>query len=435
SQTVTVEEYNIYGSSREGQIKTSEVVWQNGQPNVSNTGIHQNTLGERSYEVTNHLGNVLAVITDRNTVVDSTYEAVVIMTSDYYPFGMVMPGRNWTASGAEAYRYAYNGMEQDNEVSGNGNSYTTEFRQYDPRLGRWKSLDPLMKQFPYLSPYCAFDNNPIFYVDPYGLASEGGPGGPPEEDFVESLLREVDDYIAEEIAGYLNIPEVEVPGFKQTWKQKLWNSFKKKVTPYVEAFFELLDWWASKRDGKCGWCEWLADKGRAFDDWAEGDSRYQDEWGVGSSTDQFEYGLDLRDGPGDYDNKDDRKQNTSENADIDYTGTTVGDLASGAGPSPPRRNLGKNRSIDDIADAIAGGKNSPWSRVAESTERVTNAVIEKPTAVETAKKVEYFYVLEWKEGQATSERYGPYRSVSELEKNHPSAVKIEDHTWEIPKAE
>lgn len=86
---------------------------------------------------------------------------------------MVMPDRNWMLSGAEAYRYAYNGMEQDNEVSGNGNSYTTEFRQYDPRLGRWKSLDPLMAQFPWQSPYCAFDNNPIFYIDPSGLASEG----------------------------------------------------------------------------------------------------------------------------------------------------------------------------------------------------------------------------------------------------------------------
>ena len=168
NQTVTVEEYNIYGSSREGQIKTQEVVWQNGEPNVSTSSIHQNTLGQRSYEVTNHLGNVLAVITDRNTVVDSTYEAVVVMTSDYYPFGMLMPERNWTSSGAETYRYAYNGMEQDNEVSGNGNSYTTEFRQYDPRLGRWKSLDPMNRLFPNMTPYNAFLNNPIMYVDRNG---------------------------------------------------------------------------------------------------------------------------------------------------------------------------------------------------------------------------------------------------------------------------
>jgi len=75
---------------------------------------------------------------------------------------------------ASSYRYGYNGMEKDDEVSGTGNSYTTEFRQYDPRVGRWKSLDPLMTKFPWMSPFVAFDNNPIYFVDPYGLASEGG---------------------------------------------------------------------------------------------------------------------------------------------------------------------------------------------------------------------------------------------------------------------
>jgi RHS repeat-associated protein len=65
-------------------------------------------------------------------------------------------------------------MELDNEVKGNGNSYTTEFRQYDPRLGRWMSLDPLMMKFPWMSPYVAFDNNPVLYVDPYGLESGNG---------------------------------------------------------------------------------------------------------------------------------------------------------------------------------------------------------------------------------------------------------------------
>ncbi len=70
-------------------------------------------------------------------------------------------------------------METDNETKGLGNSYTTEFRQYDPRLGRWLSLDPLMAQFPWMSPYVAFDNNPVYFVDPYGL-SAGGPEGDPE---------------------------------------------------------------------------------------------------------------------------------------------------------------------------------------------------------------------------------------------------------------
>jgi RHS repeat-associated protein len=62
-------------------------------------------------------------------------------------------------------------MEGDNEVKGQGNSYTTEFRQYDARLGRWLSLDPLMAQFPWQSPYCAMNNNPISLIDPTGQAA------------------------------------------------------------------------------------------------------------------------------------------------------------------------------------------------------------------------------------------------------------------------
>ncbi|HET6243847.1 MAG: hypothetical protein H0V01_10785 [Bacteroidetes bacterium] len=71
---------------------------------------------------------------------------------------------------AVVYRYAFNGMEKDDEVKGSGNSYTTEWRQYDPRLGRWLSRDP--KLHPWQSPYAAFNNNPIYFVDPSGLEGE-----------------------------------------------------------------------------------------------------------------------------------------------------------------------------------------------------------------------------------------------------------------------
>jgi len=102
--------------------------------------------------------------------VNTQYLAVVKMKADYYPFGMTMPGRNTNSAD---YRYGYNGMEKDPEVKGEGNSYTTEFRQYDPRLGRWLSLDPLMMKYPEISPYVAFNNNPVYFIDPFGL--EGGP--------------------------------------------------------------------------------------------------------------------------------------------------------------------------------------------------------------------------------------------------------------------
>src|SRR5690554_4084626 len=76
-----------------------------------------------------------------------------------------------------AYRYGFNGMERDDDIKGRGNSYTTEFRQYDPRLGRWLSIDPLFKNFPWQSPYVAFDNNPIVNNDPKGAAAENQSDG------------------------------------------------------------------------------------------------------------------------------------------------------------------------------------------------------------------------------------------------------------------
>ncbi len=65
--------------------------------------------------------------------------------------------------------YSFQGQERDDEVKGAGNSYTTEFRQLDPRIGRWLSLDPLMRNFPWQSAYSSFNSNPILIIDPKGL--------------------------------------------------------------------------------------------------------------------------------------------------------------------------------------------------------------------------------------------------------------------------
>ncbi len=89
-------------------------------------------------------------------------------SKNYYPFGMEMAGRGFSGS----YRFGYQGSEKDNEVSGDGNSYTTEFRQLDPRLGRWFSVDPVFQ--PWQSPYTSMDNNPIGLNDPSGLLTGDG---------------------------------------------------------------------------------------------------------------------------------------------------------------------------------------------------------------------------------------------------------------------
>ncbi|WP_343786381.1 RHS repeat-associated core domain-containing protein, partial [Wandonia haliotis] len=168
-------ERHLYGAERLGVNSEEVTIYQGGNftsyTHKEEDVVHTEESGHKRYELTNHLGNVLAVINDRKIYnsTDQNYDPVLLSWSDYYAFGMTMPGRN----GGVNYRYLFNGMEHDGEVSGNGNSYTTEFRQYDPRLGRWKSLDPLMAKYPGMSPYVAFNNNPIYFVDPFGL--EGTP--------------------------------------------------------------------------------------------------------------------------------------------------------------------------------------------------------------------------------------------------------------------
>lgn len=131
---------------------------------------YSRTIGNKSYELTDHLGNVLETVSDRklpngtvNTAV-SYFSADIMTNSDYYPFGQVEPSRNGVYS--SNYRFGYNGMEHDDEVKGNDNSYTTEYREFDPRVGRWFMRDPVVKAEE--SPYSSFDNNPVLHIDPKG---------------------------------------------------------------------------------------------------------------------------------------------------------------------------------------------------------------------------------------------------------------------------
>jgi RHS repeat-associated protein len=108
-------------------------------------------------------GTYYTMILGGDGVVDY-FTSDVVSQSDYYPFGMMLPGRN---SSEEEYRYGYQGSEMDNEVKDSkGTSYTTEFRQLNPRVGRWLSIDP--KATAWESPYVSMGNNPIFYNDVNG---------------------------------------------------------------------------------------------------------------------------------------------------------------------------------------------------------------------------------------------------------------------------
>jgi RHS repeat-associated protein len=180
-------ERNTYGSSRVGLEQVGlemEYVEYNPQLPLPSPYFVSDEIGDKRYQLSNHLGNVLEVVTDRklpeddgtyyendifiSTTLDNKvdyYTADVVSYSDYYPYGMVMPNRNASASD---YRYGFNGMEMDDEVKGNGNSYDFGARMYDSRVGRWFAIDPLTANFPSHTPYNFGANNPIYYIDSDG---------------------------------------------------------------------------------------------------------------------------------------------------------------------------------------------------------------------------------------------------------------------------
>ncbi|WP_419179951.1 RHS repeat domain-containing protein [Aureisphaera galaxeae] len=117
------------------------------------------------FQYKDHLGNVRLSYADGD-LNGSVSNSEIIEESHYYPFGLKQKGYNTTISGGNslAQRWKYNGIELNEDLS--LNLYEMEVRQYDPTIGRWTSIDPVI-HFDY-SPYNAFDNNPIYWADPSG---------------------------------------------------------------------------------------------------------------------------------------------------------------------------------------------------------------------------------------------------------------------------
>ena len=168
SGTTAQIETDLYGSSRLG-LQTAHTV-----PDVNITLANGDiatlstfTRGEKIFELSNHLGNVLVTVNDKkvqhttdNSTVDY-WEADVMSANDYYPFGMSMPGRGYNAS---SYRYGFNGQEKSDEIA--IGLTTALFWEYDSRTGRRWNVDPVLREWE--SSYATFENNPISKIDPNG---------------------------------------------------------------------------------------------------------------------------------------------------------------------------------------------------------------------------------------------------------------------------
>lgn len=162
----TQSEIDLYGSSRLGIYNTNLDVQA-----ATSSPITTFTRGNKFFELTNHLGNVLSTVSDKKIAVDQNsdgsidyYNADVVTANDYYPFGMQMPGRSFEQTNS-SYRYGFNGKENDNELKGPGDQLDYGMRIYDPRAGRFLSVDPLASKYPELTSYQFTSNSPIENID------------------------------------------------------------------------------------------------------------------------------------------------------------------------------------------------------------------------------------------------------------------------------
>ncbi|MFK6999644.1 thrombospondin type 3 repeat-containing protein [Flavobacterium oreochromis] len=142
-------------------------------PELGNRNDYFRKVGDKNYELSNHLGNVLEVITDRKlATTDSnspfTFTPDVTSYNDYYPFGSLVPNRHGYS---KDYRYGFQGQEKDDQIKGEGNSLNYTFRMHDPRVGRFFATDPLEVIYPWNSPYAFSENRVIDMVELEGLES------------------------------------------------------------------------------------------------------------------------------------------------------------------------------------------------------------------------------------------------------------------------
>ncbi len=192
-----VAEWLVYGNGGEGRIATVKpegVEFRSGLWGDTNLVqgvppvVFSRVVGEKEYELKDHLGNIRVVVSDMKLNGDADngssgsgtpgsgrppYKADLRVYNNYYGYGMLHPGRHYSTEG---YRYGFNGQEMDNEVheeatagtSGTANSYDFEARIYDPRLGRWWGIDPMASSAESHSSYEGYFSDPISYIDSDG---------------------------------------------------------------------------------------------------------------------------------------------------------------------------------------------------------------------------------------------------------------------------
>jgi len=93
----------------------------------------------------------------------------------FYPFGLEHKGYNNVINGTH-YPYGYNGKKENDELGLEWLDFGA--RNYDASIGRWMNLDPLAELMRRHSPYNYAFDNPVYFIDPDGMAPFSGEQDP-----------------------------------------------------------------------------------------------------------------------------------------------------------------------------------------------------------------------------------------------------------------
>jgi RHS repeat-associated protein len=131
------------------------------------------------YQYKDHIDNIRLSYSDGDGN-GTISQSEIIEENNYQPFGLKMRGFNSNINSlgnSVAQRYKFGGKEFSEELD--LNTYDFGARNYDPALGRWMNIDPLAEKMRRHSPYNYSFDNPIYFIDPDGMAPHGPKIGEP----------------------------------------------------------------------------------------------------------------------------------------------------------------------------------------------------------------------------------------------------------------
>ncbi|MCF8359786.1 MAG: hypothetical protein K9H26_13575 [Prolixibacteraceae bacterium] len=129
---------------------------------ILNKGTDTSPVWDWEYYLKDHLGNVRVVIAPTE---EAGYSAVQQETH-YYPYGMRMSQLSNSANSTNDYLFNSKQLESNFDLGW----YSFGARNnYDPALIIWRSIDPMSENHYNYTGYAYCLNNPVLYIDPFGL--------------------------------------------------------------------------------------------------------------------------------------------------------------------------------------------------------------------------------------------------------------------------